>query len=622
MPENFTHLHVHTCFSELDGLGKIEDYVLKAKALGMKAMAITDHGSTSGVFAFFNSCQKHGIKPILGTEFYYKTNIGTGHLIALAETNEGLSNIFLLQKYAYTKGMKKKPSVDIDILRRHSKGLIITSACAANPISKSLELGNYSDAYDYATELQDVFGSRFYIEIQSSPDIRQQNLNRQLTSLANKIGAEIVLTNDCHYVEKEDSVAHDVLLAIQTKKKVSYTKRFKFDYDDYYFKDINQIKMNVGVKDEDIERALCNTNIIADMCNVTISYHNDYKPNYKGLTGKFTESTYLAHLADIGYKKKIEGTKWDSDKYKADIQHELSVIDEEGYSGYFLIVQDFINFCRKSNIIVGDGRGSACGSKIGYVTNIHTINPDKYNLLFERFMAKGREPDIDVDVSDRKRVIEYLKGKYGANNVAQVGAESMLTAPVAFKNVASAYDEINSSAINYISKQLHSTWTIDECIEKCKDFAKYAKQYPLHIDVMKRMYGIVRHSSTHAGGVIICEGITELIPVRTIAEDRSTFIACIDKDMAHDLGFTKFDILGLTNLTVIEQAKQDVDSEYELKYPLDLDKLDLDDPEIYKDLCMGDVSGVFQLANQKSMVMQQQPKCFNDLIAINALIRP
>lgn len=392
--ENFVHLHVHTCYSELDGLGKIDDYVIKAKELGMKALAITDHGSTSGNFAFYNSCVRNGIKPILGTEFYYETEMGIGHLIALAMNNEGMQNIYRLQHYAYTKGFYKKPCVDIESLKKFNRGIIITSACIANPIARSLVDGKYSDAYDYAVELQDIFGSRFYIEIQSSQDTKQAYANQRLVSLADKIGAEIVLTNDCHYVEKEDAFAHEVLLSIQTKKKMSNPDRFKFDYDDYYFKSIDEIRKNVYVDKKYVERALCNTNIIAELCDVTITKEN-HMPKFPGTPKHLTEKDYLTKLCHAGIKSKIEPllSGEDLEKYIKDVEYEIEVIDGEGYSGYHLIVQDYINFCRKNKIIVGDGRGSASGSKVGYLTNIHTINPDKYNLLFERFMSKGREPD-------------------------------------------------------------------------------------------------------------------------------------------------------------------------------------------------------------------------------------
>lgn len=620
MPDNFVHLHVHTCYSELDGLGKVEDYVQKAKELGMKALAITDHGSTTGHYHFYKECIKNGIKPILGTEFYYRTEMGTGHLVVLAMNNEGLENIYKLQHYAYVKGFYKKPCVDISALKKYNKGLIVTSACLANPIPRALLAGNYSVAYDYAVELQEVFGSRFYIELQSSQNTQQAYANQQLVSLARKIGAEIVLTNDCHYINPEDAKAHEILLAIQTKVKMNNPKRFKFDFDDYYFKDVEQIKKDVYVPLETILEALDTTNRIADMCNVEI-IKEDHMPKYYATPNGMTEAQYLSKLSDIGYQKRIVGTEYETDKYHDELMYELSVIEDEKYSGYHLIVQDYINYARKNKIIVGDGRGSGCGAKTGYVIGIHTINPDKYQLLFERFMAHGREPDIDVDFSDRMKVIQYLRDKYGKNNVAMVGASSILTTPVCFKNVASVFEHTTKEVLT-ISKQLDGNWCIDEALEKCADFRKYCISYPNELEIMRKLHGIVRHSSTHAGGVIIADNIINKVPVRAIEIDgkRDMLIACYDKDVLHDLGYTKFDLLGLNTLTVIEEAIISVNKEYDAQ--IDLDKLSFDDPEIYSMLCEGDVDGVFQVSNQKQMTVQMQPKCFDDLIALNALIRP
>lgn len=393
MPDNFTHLHLHTCWSELDGLGKIPEYLAKARDLGMKAMAVTDHGTTSGVYELVKEAPKYGIKPLLGTEFYISTSSGIGHLVAIAETNEGWSNILKMQHYAYTDGFYKKPCIDFKVLERYKKGIIFTSACVANPIGHHLVNGEYSKAYEFAYEFASILGSKFYIELQSSESPQQAQANRGLVSIAEKLGLELVLTNDCHYVNQEDWEAHDVLLCMQTKKKFADEKRFRFEYNTYHMKDINEIQKDVYVEQKYIDRALENTNLIADMCNATIEFGGKKLPDFPNVPKGMTEDSLLAQKTMHGYKKRLEGTEYYNEKFEKDLENELSVISRNGYSGYHLIVADYVNYARNNGIIVGDGRGSGAGCKVAYCIGITNINPDKYHLLFERFLADGREPD-------------------------------------------------------------------------------------------------------------------------------------------------------------------------------------------------------------------------------------
>lgn len=615
----FCHLHVHSDYSELDGLGKISDYVKKAIALKQPAIAITDHGQTSGAYELYKECKDKPIKAILGTEFYIHTDLGVGHLVALAINNEGWKNILKLQAYAYSsKGFRnRKPCIDMQSLKKYNEGIIITSACAANPIGYSIKAGELSDAMKYAKEFQNIFGSRFYMEIQSSDTPEQILVNQGVVNIAQKIGAELVLTNDCHYVDAEDAETHEVLLAIQTKKKMSDENRFKFNDNGYYLKNYNEMVAPLKLPKSIYDRALSNTLVIAEQCNATIEI-GDYRTQFDHSGHKSSEAM-LRHLTTEGYKRVILADGKDTPKYRSDIAHELDIICGERYDDYYLVVQDYINHARRNGMPVGDGRGSGAGSKVAYVTGITAIDPEPYNLLFERFLAKGRIPDIDVDFADRDFVIQYLMKKYGKNNVATVGAFGTLSIVSASRKVMSAFGHPFSTA-NNICKQLDSSWTVEEAKKNCSDFATFAKQNPVEIKHISKLINVIANYSTHAGGVLIYKGLTELIPVRTKGEDRDKLIACLDKVVLEELGHIKYDILGLENLTVVKDTLDAIKAETGTRP--DMRKIDLDDKTVFESLSKGDVSGVFQLSNQSHMLVEQKPTTFEDLIAINALIRP
>jgi|LGVF01.2.fsa_nt_gb DNA polymerase-3 subunit alpha len=619
MDKAFVHLHTHSEFSELDGLAKIQDYIDKAIKFGMTALAITDHGSTSGSYELFQLCNGTPIKPILGTEFYIKTEYGRGHLIALAMNNNGWKNILKLQKYAFSeRGFDRKPCIDMKSLRRHNEDIIITSACIANPIGYLIGQDREEEAIEMAIEFQEIFGDRFYIELQSSKMERQDYANKGLIRIANKIGAEMILTNDCHYVEEEDAYAQEVLLAVQTKAKMTDENRFKFDSDDYYFKSYDEMIEYTYFDEAIAHRALHNTIEVADRCNATIET-GSYFPSYHTLPKGQDGQALLRRMVTRRYKEDITGAGLHSKQFADDVANELGVICNEGFADYFLIVQDYVNWARHSRIIVGDGRGSGASSKTAFTIGITAINPDNYNLLFERFLSNGRIPDFDVDFSDREAVIDYIIETYGSNNVAIVGSFNYMSTKAVIRKVLSAFD-YESYYITALTKTIDEGSDLESALKKSAKLKGHFSKNPDELKVIRRLYNVISHPGIHAGGVIIYPNIAELIPVRTLGANRNKLIAYLDKRVLEWLGHVKFDVLGLESLTVMEDSVKSI--AMDLGTNIVLHDINYDDQKVYGMLTQGDVSGIFQLANQADMLMEQKPNCFDDIIAINAFLRP
>lgn len=620
MTKLFNHIHTHSDYSELDGLGKIEAYVEKAIEFGSTALAITDHGSTSGVYDLVKACEGTPIKPILGTEFYITTEYGRGHLIALAMDNEGWGNILKLQRYAFSsKAFNYKPCVDIKSLKKYNKGIIITSACIANPIGYLILSGREEEALEMAVQFQDIFGDRFYIELQSSTTERQHVANIGLMQIANKIGAEMILTNDCHYVEKEDAYAHEVLLAVQTKAKMAETeKRFRFDTEGYYFKNYQEMLLDSNVPLHIAERALANTLEIAERCNATIE-RGLYFPSYHALPkGQDGEST-LRKMVTKNYKRNIIDAGLHFQEFADDVTGELQVICSEGFADYFLIVQDIVNYARRNGII-SSIRGSGASSKTAFTLGISEVNPDPFNLLFERFLSNGRIPDFDIDLSDRDTVIDYLIKTYGHKNVAVVGSFNYLTTKAVIRKVLTAFD-YPSYYITSLTKPIDELGdTLEDALKKSKPFYNHCKKNPEEMKVIFKLNGVISHASTHAGGVIIYPNIADMVPIRTLGEDRNKLIAYTDKKVLEWLGHVKFDLLGVESLTSYADTVKSIEKDTGER--VSLYNIDFNDQDVYKELAKGDVSGIFQLANQAHLLIEQQPNCFEDIIAVNALLRP
>ena len=615
----FTHLHVHSDYSTLDGMGKIDELFATAKELGQTSLAITDHGSTSGLLRAQQAGAKYGIKPILGTEFYYeRENDGNnGHLIVLAKTNKGLENIFKLQEFAFVDNFYRKPRINWDMLLKYKEDLIVSSACLASTICQYIMSGELHEATEWARKFQEVFGDDFYLEIQPNEIPEQLEVNKQILKIAKQLNIKVIATNDVHYIFEQDSFAHEVLLAMQVNKKMSDPKRFKFSTNDYWLKSEGEMFDTFnGLSDADVVSAMDNTQEIVEKCNASL-IKGHYLPKYYNIPEGETERSLLAKEIMKGAKQK----GFNKDKqYMSDSQNELDCIDRNGYSGYFLIVQDYVTTARKKGEPVGDGRGSGAGSKVAYLTDITRIEPSKYDLLFERFMADGREPDFDVDFADQDAVFADLQKKYGEANVARVIAFGTLTPKAVCRKVMSTFEHPASliSSINKLIPDLCPSLT--DAYKTSPELLNFKEKFKLEFDVIERLESVISHESQHAGGVIIYPNLSSILPIKTKAEDRTKRIVAYDKYMLEELGHFKFDILGLETLPIIKRC---LDSIYETTgNSIDLYSIDMEDSNVYEMLGKGYVSGIFQLSNQAQKVMEQQPKNFKDLIAINALIRP
>ena len=644
--DNFTHLHVHSYFSILDGLGSPKEYVSRAKELGQTALALTDHGETSGLYEHQKECEEQGIKPILGSEFYFEdieNSKVNGHLVVLAKNQKGLENIFRMQEIAFVDNFYRKPRINMKILRKHKEGLVVTSACLANPINRFILNEEYDLAQDRILEFHSIFKDDFYLEIQPNNILEQFTVNKQLIQLSDMLGIQLVATNDVHYVLKEDGALkdgicfdkdgkevevtysiHEVLLASQMGTTLFNEDRFKFDVQDFWLKSRKEMKDSfVGYSSyekDKIEEALNNTNIIADKCNARIVKGN-FLPHFHDVeTGK-TENQMLRELVTSKYKTNIINKGLHNKDYAKDVFKELKVIEEEGYSGYFLIVQDYANHARNTGMPIGDGRGSACGCKVAHVLNITTVNPQKYGLLFERFLAHNRVPDIDLDFADIDMMFKYLQDVYGKRNVAKIRTFGRLKAKACIRKVFKVFNH-PQYIINNVAKSIPDVIdiSIEKALEMSDSFYKFKTMYPDEFEVCMRFENVISNVSMHAGGIIIWNDLSKTLPVTSTTEDRSRLIVGFNMDELEELGYFKFDVLGLQTLEIIERTLDNIKKV--TGENIDVTQINEEDEEVYKLFQRGQVSGVFQLEEQAEKVMQQQPSSFADLIAINALIRP
>ena len=627
----FTHLHVHSEYSPLDGMGKIEELVLRAKELGQKAIAITDHGSMAGHFELEKICNKHGIKPIFGNEFYMSMGDEACkedcnyHIIVLAKNKKGLENMYKLQAKAYKENFYRKAHVNFNMLKEHSEGLIICSACIGGVIGQ-LTLSDLSKAKSEAKKYKEAFGEDYYLEIQPNDIPDQWIMNKAVISMSKELGIKLIATNDVHYVLKEDADVHDVLLCMQVNQKITKENRFKFPTQDYWLKSEQEmIDTFVGYTStemEEIYKSIENTCEVADKCNAEVIKGN-FLPHYPKLNG-LTEDEYLEMITWQGFAKKYPVGYPNREQIAKDIKDELKVISETGYSGYFINVQDYINNARDNGVLVGDGRGSGAGSKVVYCTNITNVDPVPYNLLFERFLAHGRVPDLDVDFSDQEHVFKHLQELHGMDNVARIATYGTLSTKAVVRAVLSVFDH-SQGFIAQVSGTIPGKLgiTLQEAYDESEKFRAYMDSMQQIWRICKRLEGVKRSEGKHAGGFVVYDGLTSLTPCKYETDshgNRTIPVVQFDKKQIEACGFYKMDVLGLENLTTVRYAL-DMIKENE-GIDLDLDNIDFEEKEVYDMLCKGDVSGIFQLANQASMIMEQKPYKFDDLIAINALIRP
>ena len=627
----FVHLHIHSEFSLLDGANRIKDLPVRAKELGMKAMAITDHGVMYGAIDFYKACKKEGIKPIIGCEVYVaprsrlnkEPNIDNryNHLILLAKNQQGYQNLSKLVSIGFTEGYYYKPRIDLEVLEKYHEGLICLSACLAGAVNQALLNGQNEKAEEIALWHKKVFGEDYYIEIQNN-GIREQVLaNQKLVQLARKLDIPLVATNDAHYLKREDAYNHEILLCIQTGKRMNDPDRMKFDTDELYVKSPEEMSEYFSAFPDAIE----NTVKIADKCNVEFEFGHTILPNYDVPPEFPTHYDFLKKLCDDGLKKRY-GENLSEEIIKR-AEYEIGIIKKMGYVDYYLIVWDFIHFAKSNGIPVGPGRGSGAGSILAYAIEITDIDPMKYGLLFERFLNPERisMPDFDVDFSDvdRQKVIDYVSEKYGHDHVSQIITFGTMAAKMVIRDVARVLDFPYSEAdkiAKMIPNELHIT--IPKALEQNKELKDlYDNDELIHklLDIAMALEGMPRQASTHACGVVITKDpVDTYVPLYVRDNQISTQYIMTTLE---ELGLLKMDFLGLRTLTVIKdtinlvKANRGIDVEFDQE---------MSDPKVYKLWLEGSTSGIFQFESQgmTNFMKELKPDCLEDLIAGVSLYRP
>ena len=629
----FTHLHVHTEYSLLDGSNKIKEYVARVKELGMDSAAITDHGVMYGVIDFYRAAREAGINPILGCEVYvapssrFDREVGSGddryyHLVLLAENNQGYSNLMKIVSKAFVEGFYYKPRVDLELLEKYHEGIIALSACLAGEVARYLARGMYEDAKIVALRYQDIFGKgNFFLELQDHGIPEQQTVNQQLLRMHRETGIDLVATNDVHYTMAEDAEPHDVLLCLQTQKKLSDENRMRYEGGQYYVKSPEEMARLFPYALEALE----NTHKIAERCHVEIEFGVTKLPKYDVPDG-LTSWEYLNKLCYEGLEQRYHPV---TEELKKRLDYELSTIKNMGYVDYFLIVWDFIKYARDNDIMVGPGRGSAAGSLVAYTLGITQLDPIRYELLFERFLNPERVsmPDIDVDFcfERRQEVIDYVRRKYGDDCVVQIVTFGTLAARGVIRDVGRVLD-MPYAQVDTIAKMIPQELniTIDKALGMNPELRKaYEEQDDIHrlIDLAKRLEGLPRHTSMHAAGVVISQkDVSEYVPLSR-AQDGS-IVTQFTMTTLEELGLLKMDFLGLRTLTVIQNAVKMVEKSTGML--LDMQEIDYNDKKVLDSLGTGRTDGVFQLesAGMKSFMKELKPQSLEDVIAGISLYRP
>ncbi len=630
---SFTHLHVHTEYSLLDGSNKIKEYVARVKELGMNSAAITDHGVMYGCIDFYKAARDAGINPILGCEVYVAPGSRFDkelradaeryyHLVLLAENNQGYENLTKIVSRGFVDGFYYKPRVDYETLEKYHEGVIALSACLAGEVSRYLAMQLYDEAKKAALHYRDIFGEgNFFLEMQDHGIAEQQLVNQQMLRLSEETGIELVVTNDCHYTYASDADAHDILLCLQTGKKLSDENRLRYEGGQYYVKSEEEMRMLFPY----VPQALENTQKIADRCHVEIEFHNLKLPRFDVPEG-YSSYTYLEELCRRGLEAKYHPV---TEEIEARLQFELDTIRTMGFVDYFLIVWDYIHFAKEHGIIVGPGRGSAAGSIVSYTLGITELDPLKYSLLFERFLNPERVsmPDIDVDFCFERRgeVIDYVVQKYGADRVVQIVTFGTLAARGVIRDVGRVLD-LPYARCDTIAKMIPNELniTIDKALTMNPELRNlYDGDEDVHhlIDMAKRLEGLPRHTSMHAAGVVIASRpVDEFVPLSRAAD--GTITTQYTMTTLEELGLLKMDFLGLRTLTVIQNAQHM--AERSAGHSIDLETIDYNDPKVMQMIGAGKCEGVFQLesAGMKSFMKELKPTTLEDIIAGVALYRP
>ncbi|MSS19627.1 DNA polymerase III subunit alpha [Pseudoramibacter porci] len=634
MKSPFVHLHLHTEYSLLDGFGRVNDYVQSAKKMGMDAIALTDHGVLFGAIEFYKACQSAGIKPIIGCEVYIaprglaqksgRIDSQASHLILLAESNTGYRNLSKIVSKGYIDGFYYKPRVDHQVLKQYHEGIICLSACISGEIPKAILGGQEDKALALVREYQSIFGEdHFYLEVQDHGLIEEAKVRDALYRFSKQYNVPLAATNDCHYVNQSDYKAHDVLLCIGTGATVDEENRMRYPNDQFYFKSPDEM----AALFPDHPEALENTVKIAERCDVTFDMENAHLPQFELPEGFESAGAYLRHLCETGLAKRYDPV---TPEIQERMAYELATIHEMGFDNYFLVVWDFIHYAKTHGIPVGPGRGSAAGSLVAYALDITTLDPLKYNLIFERFLNPERVtmPDIDCDFcyERRQEVIDYVIRKYGKDRVAQIITFGTMAARGAVRDVGRVlgmpYSDVDKVA-KEIPMRPGQNVTIEEALKENPDLRKMADEdvnVRELLQMSEQIEGLARHASTHAAGVVIADApLTEYVPLYRNGDAITTQYTM---NLLEDLGLIKMDFLGLRTLTVIHDALNNIKQTRGLD--IDINQIDMEDPKVYQLIASGDDLGIFQLESRGMMSFMRElnPQHFEDIVAGISLYRP
>lgn len=653
-PQQFTHLHVHSHYSLLDGLSKIPGLIERAAELGMDSIAITDHGNLYGAIEFYQEATKKGIKPIIGLECYVtagdrRERVSESedkryfHLTLLAKNNTGYQNLIQLSTKAHLEGFYYKPRADKELLREHSEGLIALSGCLGGEVATAIMRGDREGAKKAIAEYKEIFGEEnFYLEVQPPDQEDQVKANAVLFELAEETNTPAVATGDSHYLRPEDSDAHDVLLAIQTGNKVSDEKRMSLKHLDLSIKSAQEMAQAFPGHPEALE----NTQKIAQQCSIDITFGEHQLPHFEVPEG-FSDASYLRKMCVEGLAKRygidvaaiadfeqdvapqLKNAEGEQQKIAERLDYELGVIIRMGFAAYMLIVADFVNWAKGNGIAVGPGRGSAAGSLVAYVLNITNIDPIRYNLLFERFLNPDRisMPDIDLDFADSRRdeVLRYVSNKYGEDKVAQIITFGTMAARIAIRDVGRALD-YPYAYCDRMAKLIPMFYDLQRALDEVDELKKLYKadnEAKRLIDTARRLEGVVRHASTHACGVVITKDpLTKSVPLQHSTSDEESVVTQYEMHAVEDLGLLKMDFLGLKNLTIIENTINEIQRRSGER--IDIDNIGHEDEATFQLLQQGDTTGVFQLESggMRRYLKELKPNSFEDIIAMVALYRP
>ncbi|MBO7250372.1 MAG: DNA polymerase III subunit alpha, partial [Clostridia bacterium] len=630
------HLHLHSEYSLLDGACRISEIPKKAAECGHTAVALTDHGVMYGAVAFFDACKKYGVKPIIGCEVYvaptsrHEKDVKLGrphHLVLLCKNETGYKNLIQLVSKGYTEGFYSKPRVDKELLRAHAEGLVALSACLAGEIPSLLVSGDYEGALKVAREYSDIFGKEnFYIEIQNHGLPEQIQILDTLARLAKDTGLGLVATNDTHYLNREDAHTQAILMFIQTNNVITEGRPVGFETDEFYYKSTEEMERIFGK----YEGAIENSKRIADMCNFEFSFDIPKLPRFKTPNGE-KAGDYLRYMAECGFEKKLNAgiisfSQHPESEYRERLEYELSTIESMGFSDYFLIVADYVNYARSQNIPVGPGRGSGAGSLVAYLTGITDVDPIVFELLFERFLNPERVsmPDIDIDFcyNRREEVIDYMYRKYGADHVTQIAAFGTLAARAAVRDVGRAMG-MSYADVDVVAKAIPKDLgvTLEKAMKTAELKALYesSDEYKTLLDTAAKVEGMPRNITIHAAGLVVTDqAVFDSVP---LAQSNGTTVTQFDMDIIGKLGLLKFDFLGLRYLTIIDDACKAVAK----RIPdFDITKVPLDDKATYELISAGNTLGLFQLesAGMRQVLTELKPDRFEDIIAAIALYRP